>query len=146
MTKKRRHEFFQERCKEQGIKLTPQRLIVYDLLIDTNVHPTVEMLYAKAREIFPTISLDTVHRTLMTFCDIGVASMVEGTGSPKRFEGNLEVHHHARCVTCGRIIDFSCEAYDQISVPPDVEQHFQVLKKTVHVEGICDACRQNTRP
>jgi Fe2+ or Zn2+ uptake regulation protein len=82
----------------------------------------------------------------MTFCDIGVASMVEGTGSPKRFEGNLEVHHHARCVTCGRIIDFSCDAYNQISVPPDVEQHFQVLKKTVHVEGICDACRQSTKP
>ena len=146
MTKEQRREFFQERCKEQSIKLTPQRLIVYDLLMETTAHPTVEMLYAKAREIFPTISLDTVHRTLMTFCDIGVASMVEGTGSPKRFEGNHDVHHHVRCIKCDRIIDFSCEEYDCIPVPPDIDRHFQVLKKTVHVEGICHACRRNTNP
>ena len=134
-------ERFRQQCKEQGIKLTPQRLIIYDTLVKTDEHPTVDMVYAKVRETFPTISLDTVHRTLMTFCDIGVASMVEGTGSPKRFEGNLELHHHAHCVKCGKIIDFYNHQYDELPVPSEVQQDFSILKKTVHLEGICSACR-----
>ena len=142
MTKEQQRELFKNHCKEQGIKLTPQRLIVYDMLINTTEHPTADMIYAQVKQTFPTISLDTVHRTLVTFCDIGVASMVEGTGSPKRFEGNLAPHHHARCVKCGKILDFYSEEYDAMTVPSEVQQDFHVLKKTVHVEGICRACRQ----
>jgi Fur family peroxide stress response transcriptional regulator len=142
MTIDRKLEHFKARCKEQGIKLTPQRLIIYEKLINTTEHPTVDMLYAQVKETFPTISLDTVHRTLMTFCDIGVASMVEGTGSPKRFEGNLKEHHHVRCVKCGKIVDFYHEEYDHMSIPADVQEEFQILGKTVHVEGICRTCSQ----
>ena len=137
MKKEEQLELFKQRCKESGIKLTPQRLIIYERLINTNGHPTVETLYSQIRESFPTISQDTVHRTLVTFCDIGVASMVEGTGIPKRFEGNLDNHHHVHCVKCGRIYDFYNEEYDRLSVPQEVSKHFEVLRKTVHIEGIC---------
>lgn len=140
--KDQQRERFEQQCKEQGMKLTPQRLIIYDTLINTDEHPTVDMVYAKVKQTFPTVSLDTVHRTLLTFCEMGVASMVEGTGSPKRFEGNLELHHHARCVKCGKIIDFYNQQYDELAVPPEVQQDFSILKKTVHIEGICSACRQ----
>jgi Fur family peroxide stress response transcriptional regulator len=145
MSKKQQLELFKKQCKKQGIKLTPQRLIIYDMLINTNEHPTTDMLYAQVKKTFPTVSLDTVHRTLVTFCEIGVASMVEGTGSPKRFEGNLNQHHHARCVKCGTIRDFYSEEYDKMSVPPDVQQDFHVLRKTMHVEGICRACHQKAQ-
>lgn len=124
------------------MKLTPQRLIIYDALIDSDEHPTADMIYARVRQSFPTISLDTIHRTLVTFCEMGVASMVEGTGSPRRFEGNLELHHHAYCVKCGKIVDFYNQDYDNLAVPPEIQQEFSILKKTVHLEGLCSACRQ----
>lgn len=144
--KDRLRERFEQQCKEQGMKLTPQRLIIYDALIDTDEHPTVDMIYARVKQTFSTISLDTVHRTLMTFCEMGVASMVAGTGSPKRFEGNLELHHHARCVHCGKIIDFYNQQYDDLPVPPEVQQDFSIFKKTVYIEGLCAACRQQFQP
>lgn len=142
-SKDRQRERFEQQCKEQGMKLTPQRLIIYDALIDTAEHPTVDMIYARVRQTFPTISLDTVHRTLVTFCEMGVASMVDGTGSPKRFEGNLALHHHARCVRCGKIVDFYNQDYDDLAAPPEIQQEFFILKKTVHIEGICSVCRQS---
>lgn len=144
MTQEQRLEQFKEHCKAQGIKLTPQRLIIYEKLIKTTEHPTVDMLHVQIKETFPTISLDTVHRTLVTFCEIGVASMVEGTGIPKRFEGNLDAHHHVRCVKCGKIFDFYYADYDQMSVPADVQEKFQILKKTVHIEGMCRSCLRET--
>jgi len=145
MTKDQQRESFQARCKELGVKLTPQRLIIYDLLMNTTEHPTADRIYAQVKSNFPTISLDTVHRTLVTFCDIGVARLVEGTGSPKRFEGNLTTHHHARCLRCGKILDIYHDSYDTIPVPQEVQQDFQVLRKIVHLEGICRTCREETR-
>lgn len=142
MDKEHKLELFKKQCQEKGLKLTLQRLIIYEELINTDEHPSVEMIYNSIKGKFPMISLDTIHRTLDTFCEIGVATMVEGTGIPKRFEGKLDGHHHVRCVKCGKIKDFYNEEYDKMPVPSDIQQDFQVLRKTVHVEGICRTCRQ----
>lgn len=145
MNKAHQLELFKKQCQERGLKLTPQRVIIYKELISTEEHPSAEMIYNRLKDKFPMVSLDTVHRTLATFCEIDVASLVEGTGSPKRFEGNLNKHHHVRCVKCGTIRDFYSEEYDTMSVPPDIQQDFHVLRKTMHVEGICRACRQEAQ-
>jgi Fur family peroxide stress response transcriptional regulator len=142
MTKEQQLEFFKQRCQEHGIKLTPQRLIIYEELISTKEHPSVDTIYNRLKDKFPMISLDTIHRTLVTFCNIRVASLVEGTGSPKRFEGNLTPHHHAYCVKCGKIRDFYHAEYDQMPVPSEIQQDFPVFKMIVHVEGLCRQCYQ----
>ena len=134
-------KLFRQKCQKHGVKLTPQRLLIYTELINDSNHPSADRIYRAIKPRYPAISIDTVHRTLDTFCNMGVAMMVEGTGIPKRFEGNLKRHHHARCVQCNAIIDFTCEAYDQIGTPPDLPQFFQILRKTVHLEGICEACQ-----
>jgi Fur family transcriptional regulator, peroxide stress response regulator len=133
---------FKALCKDHGIKLTPQRLLIYEKLIDSDVHPSTDMLYQKVKETFPTVSFDTVNRTLLTFYEIGVAGLVEGTGNPKRFDGNLEKHHHFQCVQCKKIVDIYSDVYDHIPVPPEIQNTFTILNKIVHLEGICTECRQ----
>jgi Fur family transcriptional regulator, peroxide stress response regulator len=131
---------FKQICKDYKIKLTPQRMIIYEELLNSNDHPSTDMLYQRIQERFPTISFDTVHRTLLTFCDIGVANIVEGTGNPKRFDGLLDRHHHFQCVRCKKIIDVYHEAYDRLPIPKELKQQGRVLKQTVRLEGICEAC------
>jgi Fur family peroxide stress response transcriptional regulator len=99
------------------------------------------MIYKKVSEYYPNISLDTVNRTLLTFHKIGLAKAVGGTGDPKRFDPNLEPHHHFRCVSCGEIIDFRDEFYDALEIPAEIKEKFVVLEKKVHLEGFCDQCR-----
>ncbi len=138
---KEKMEVFQRKCREAGLKVTPQRMAVYKVLIESKQHPSAEMVFRKVREAIPNISLDTVNRTLLTLAEIGAASIVEGTGDVKRFDGKLETHQHFKCIKCRRIFDFHYKPFDNIRVPKNISRRFTVLKKTVYLEGFCDACR-----
>ena len=133
---------FRVRCREAGLKVTPQRMTIYKTLIESKEHPSADILYRRVRKIFPNVSLDTVNRTLLTLAEIGAAFIVEGSGDPKRFDGNLKSHQHFKCIKCKRIIDFHHKPFDYISVPKSLSKKFTVLKKTVYLEGICDLCRK----
>jgi Fur family peroxide stress response transcriptional regulator len=133
-------EAFQTRCRESGLRITPQRVAVYKALLNTTEHPSADVVFRKVRRVFPNISLDTVNRTLLTLNQIGVAFIVEGTGDAKRFDANLDSHQHFKCVRCRRIIDFHHEPFDQIDVPKDLASRFEVVRKTVYFEGYCDRC------
>jgi Fur family peroxide stress response transcriptional regulator len=142
MQKAEQLALFQHRCQVNGIKLTPQRALIYEELLNTTEHPSADMLYASLKSKYPMITLDTVHRTLNLFCEIGLATMVEGTGSSRRFEGNLDKHHHVRCIRCDKIQDLYNPTYDEIPIPIEVNEEFTIFKKTVHLEGLCRACRE----
>ncbi|MBN1823036.1 MAG: transcriptional repressor [Endomicrobiales bacterium] len=131
---------FSERCEKRGLRITPQRSIIYEELMKSADHPTADALYRRVRKRLANISFDTVFRTLMTFSENGIVNVVEGYGEMKRFEPDMENHHHARCVKCHKIIDFKNEAYDSIVVPQELQQRFKVLNKRVVLEGICEDC------
>lgn len=132
---------FESICREHGLSITPQRVAIYKELISSAEHPSAITIYKKVSEYYPNISLDTVNRTLLTFHKIGLAKAVGGSGDPKRFDPNLEPHHHFRCISCGEIIDFRDEFYDALEIPAEIKEKFVVLEKKVHLEGFCDQCR-----
>ena len=131
---------FENKSRSAGLKITHQRVEVYKALIESDEHPSAEMIFRKVRQVIPTISLDTVNRTLLTFSDVGIAFIVEGSGDVKRFDGNLENHQHFKCIKCKSIVDFSCEPIEDIKIPADIRRRFKVLRKTIYIEGICDLC------
>lgn len=131
---------FRSRCQKMGLKVTPQRMAIYKALLKSDEHPSATAVFHKIREVFPSISLDTVNRTLLTLNEIGAARIVEGSGNAKRFDANLEGHQHFRCIKCERIIDFHHKPFDNIPTPKNLNRDFVVLRKTVCFEGICDLC------
>ena len=134
---------FEGICREHGLSITPQRVAIYQELLSSQEHPSAIMIHKKVREYYPNISLDTVNRTLLTFHKIGLAKAVGGTGDPKRFDPNIESHHHFRCVSCGKIVDFLNESYDSLEIPEEIQKKFVVLDKKVHLEGYCDNCKSS---
>jgi Fur family peroxide stress response transcriptional regulator len=132
---------FESICREHGLSITPQRVAIYKELVSSPDHPSAITIYKKISEYYPNISLDTVNRTLLTFHKIGLAKAVGGSGDPKRFDPNLESHHHFRCIGCGEIIDFRDEFYDALEIPAEIKEKFVVLEKKVHLEGFCDQCK-----
>jgi Fur family transcriptional regulator, peroxide stress response regulator len=133
--------WFVKHCREKGLKVTPQRMVIYQELLKTDRHPSAEMLYAKIKHKFPNISLDTVNRTLITLSEIGAAFIVEGSGDVRRYDAGMTGHQHFRCVKCKRIIDFHHKPFDDVKLPEYIDKKFVILRKTVYVEGICDKCR-----
>jgi Fur family peroxide stress response transcriptional regulator len=148
-----RMEAFRAKCSQKGLKITPQRLGVFKILIESDEHPSAEALFRRVRKVFPNISLDTVNRTLLMFNEIGVASVAEGSGGPKRYEGNLQSHHHFMCVKCRKISDFSHEPFDETGTPKSGKKQYYekisrskvlVLKKTIYLQGICAECLESS--
>lgn len=136
-------DFFRDKCKEHNLKMTPQRVVIYKELSKSKDHPSADMVFKKARKTFPNISFDTVNRTVLTFARIGVVNIVEGYGDPKRFDPDIDSHHHFRCINCNNIIDFHNKSYDNLKIPEEIKRQFIVLKKKVCIEGVCDQCQKS---
>lgn len=133
---------FTDLCRKTSLRVTPQRIEIYKQLINTDEHPSAEIVYEKVRKTFPSISFDTVNRTLLTLSRIGAAFIVEGSGDVRRFDGGMENHQHFKCIKCKRIVDFYYKPFDNIKLPSNLARKFTVLKKTVYIEGICDLCEE----
>ena len=133
---------FQDKCREAGLKVTPQRMAVYKTLLESTEHPSAEVVFRRVRDTFPSISLDTVSRTLLTLTNMGVAFTVEGSGDAKRFDAKLEPHQHFKCLKCKRIIDCHHEAFDRIEIPQNLRGRFSVHRATVYFEGLCNLCNK----
>ena len=137
--------FFRSKCKEHGMRVTHQKVMIYKVLLDSLDHPSPEKIYEKLKKTVHGLSLDTVYRTLSAFHEMGLVDLVEGYGSARRFDPVLKKHHHFRCRKCGTITDFTSEEYDKIAVPNNIVRNCQVLKLQVTIEGFCGKCRRKLR-
>ena len=134
-------KLFREKCRENRIKVTDQRLAIYKELSRSFNHPSADKLFKKIRKKFPGISFDTVNRTVLTFAEAGLIRMVEGCGDVRRFDPYMDPHHHLRCIKCHKIIDFRHRAYDKLEVPKKYLHGFKLLSKKVVLEGLCGKCK-----
>lgn len=125
--------------REQGLKLTQQRLEILRTVLEHGGHPSAEEVYRRVRPVLPTVSLDTVYRALMLFERIGIISRVEILDDRSRFEPKNSPHHHLVCVLCRSIEDFSSPEADRI-VPPESGKWGKVLSNHLELRGICRAC------
>ena len=137
-----RTQAFLDICQLHQLKVTPQRVAIYQELLNSDTHPTADAIYQIVKKEYPNISYDTVNRTLLTFAEIGVVDVVETFGGAKRFDPNVTNHHHLHCTQCGKIIDFQNQAYDNLNVPVGVRKDFQVISKRVVLKGLCKDCRK----
>ena len=134
---------FQAKCRQEGLKITPQRTAIYKTLLETTEHPSANTVFCKVREFFPNISFDTVNRSLLTLTQMGSAFIVEGSGGSKRFDAGMQAHQHFKCVKCKKIVDFHHKPFDDIPVPKELSNKYTISRKTVYFEGICDLCKKN---
>ena len=133
---------FEKVCRKEGLKITHQRLEIFKELLNSQDHPTVEKLYHRLQPNLPTISLDTVYRTLTTLEQHGLVARVETEESQARFEGKMEEHHHAICKKCGKITDFFGKFPDEAVLPDEILKWGRISKKSITLHGLCRQCAQ----
>ncbi|GFE59782.1 Fur family transcriptional regulator [Geobacter sp. AOG2] len=131
---------FGDACRKAGLKLTHQRLEIFSELARSPDHPSAEALHQRLRKKIPTLSLDTVYRTLATFVHHGMINKVETIESQGRFEVTLARHHHLICSRCNAIMDFQWPFMDEAALPEIVKTWGRVDNRSVVVYGICKNC------
>jgi Fur family peroxide stress response transcriptional regulator len=93
------------RLRQDGIRLTPQRLAVLRILADDTGHPTVEQVYDRVRGDYPTTSLATIYKTIDMLKGIGEVLELS-VGESHRYDGrDPRPHPHLICEACSSIID-----------------------------------------
>jgi Fur family ferric uptake transcriptional regulator len=131
---------------EQAIRKTKQRRVILEELTRLHTHPTADELYERVRKRLPKISLGTVYRNLELLSRQGLVRKLEVGGSQKRFDGDLEKHHHIRCIRCGRIDDLP-EGAGITECDEDMIRStgYQLVDRRVEFLGLCPACRSGGR-
>jgi len=92
--------------KECGLKVTPQRIAVFDAVINLNNHPTTENVTEFIKVNHPNIATGTVYKTLETLVQCGIIKRVKTDSDVMRYDAIIEKHHHLYCSESDRIEDF----------------------------------------
>lgn len=133
---------FHKMCRLKGFRLTPQRLEVFSALARTSEHPSAESIHRRVVKRMPTITLDTVYRTLGTLEKEGLVVRVSVVGSTQRFEANVENHHHFVCRKCNSIIDIHSERLSHLIVEREIPAGFSVDWAQIELRGTCAKCQK----
>jgi Fur family transcriptional regulator, peroxide stress response regulator len=83
-----------QRLADSGLRSTPQREIVYDVLLKKRDHPTADEVFARVKSEMPTISLATVYNCLERLVQCNLVRAVNFERGPTRYCPNLRPHAH----------------------------------------------------
>lgn len=136
----------EEVLRESGLKMTHQRLEILREVFQTDNHPDAETIYRGVRERVPTVSLDTVYRTLWLLLDHGLINALGPSRERVRFDANTEPHHHFVCRKCGAICDFHSPELNGLEIPEVVQDLGLGEKIHVEVRGLCHDCLERQGP
>ena len=92
---------------ERGLRITEQRKVIAQVLSESDDHPDVEALHARASAIDPKISIATVYRTVRLFEEAGILDRHDFGDGRARYEAAPEAHHdHLIDVETGKVVEF----------------------------------------
>lgn len=129
--------------KSAGLRMTQQRIEVYREVSRPGEHPSAPEVYEAVKERMPSISLDTVYRTLWKLSELGLLSPITCSGEGARFDCFAERHHHFLCARCGRTYDFESNRLNRIGVPKEARGLGDPWEVHVRVRGLCNQCRNS---
>lgn len=125
--------------KEKGLKLTPQRYEVIDVLTSDRSHPSAPAILQKARQKHPKISLSTVYSTLALLKKHRLVKELEFEAMDNRYDVDTAIHLNLICSKCGKIEDFA----DAVTVHPELvelQTGFKAHDIRLEYYGVCKEC------
>lgn len=127
--------------KKKGLKVTPQRLAVYEAVISDVTHPSAEDIYNTVKEKYSNISTSTVYQILNLLVDLGQVYQIDVDGV-KRYENKPEFHFHAVCPKCNEIEDLNHEPFKESWFSTLKELQIDPIYYEIKVYRYCYDCRE----
>jgi Fe2+ or Zn2+ uptake regulation protein len=129
--------------RQNGLKITPQRRAIFELLAEDDSHPTADEIYQRVLPVMPEVSRTTVYNTLRELVALGELTAVEDLGeSATRYDTNSSHHHHLFCMRCHALIDISRD-FEGVELPPQETAGYEIVKSQVTFYGICPDCQDS---
>ena len=124
-------------CADKGLRITEQRKTITRVLGDSEDHPDVETLHARAAAIDPNISIATVYRTVRLFEEAGILERHEFGDGRSRYEAASETHHdHLIDVETGNVIEFVDEELEELQRRIAQRLGFRLVDHRMELYGV----------
>ncbi len=138
------HEETSALLREHGCRVTPQRLLILDVLRRGREHLSAEDIYGEVTARFPGVDLSTVYRTLELLTKLGLARQTDLGAGHIHYEWPDEPdHHHLVCQDCGRVLHIGDQLMAEVRQALEREYDFHSVKTRLTVFGHCKACACN---
>jgi Fe2+ or Zn2+ uptake regulation protein len=115
---------------------------MYELISESNAHPTADWVYMRLKRDFPRLSLGTVYRNLSILIEQGRLEKLPHGSTFDRYEADRTPHYHLICQSCGRIQDFAMHRYEQINRRARTQTDFDIAGHRINFYGICRECNR----
>lgn len=126
-------------CRDAGMNVTPQRIAVYRELLAAEDHPSPEELFRRVRVSMPSLSLATIYKALDALEQLGLVRELTRASESKRYDANLDRHHHVVCMHCRKVSDLYDKHLDAIT-PGNLQGGFVPTNVHVEIYGLCGEC------
>jgi Fur family ferric uptake transcriptional regulator len=127
--------------KEQGYRVTPQRLLILQTVQDSDRHLSVEEIHDRVAAVFPYLDISTVYRTVERFTSMGLLHKTDLGEDHAHYEWSDDGHQHMVCTSCGKVEHFSGELVLPLLSSLDSQHGFAANSATMAVFGLCRNCR-----
>ena len=137
--------------RRKGMKLTPQRRLILDIIHDSNDHLTANEILDYVQARVSGVNKSTIYRTLDLLVRAGFINRFTSGDGQNRYEfksdKEKEHHHHLTCIKCRKIIDYNDFVDEELELVKKTEEtlakrhKFNVLGHNIEFYGLCDKCK-----
>ena len=143
-------EQFKRILKENGLKVTRQRLVVLEAISSCpEEHLSADEIFALVKVDCPEIGLATVYRTIQLLSELHLIDRINFDDGYVRYEMGSAFdreqkhhHHHLICSNCGKLISFQDDLLEELEEKIARTTGFEVVDHEVKLYGHCKDCRR----
>jgi len=129
--------------REQGFRVTPQRLLLLDAICEGNGHTTFDEIYKRVKSKAPGINQATVYRSLDFLCELRLVVSADIEGRTVYEIAGETPHHHLVCRKCGAVQDLADFHFEELRSHLLEEHGFKTDLDHMVLNGLCAGCMKN---
>ena len=128
--------------RERGMRWTPQRRSILEVLGASEGHITARELVDRCRALDPDVTPSTVYRTLVTLEELGLVIHSHGPDGREEYHvGPATEHGHLLCGACGWTREVSAAELAPLRAQLRRDEGFEIAVSHLTITGRCATCR-----
>jgi Fur family transcriptional regulator, peroxide stress response regulator len=123
--------------RNEGLRITPQRIAIIKYVINTQSHPSAEEIHKIIQKKYPMVSMATVYKTLDLLRKMSMVQELGFADGSARYEANVEKHINIICMRCGRIDDIDEHSLSTLESKVAEKSNYEIFE----LYGFCSECK-----
>lgn len=138
-------EAFTQYLSDENLKMTPQRGLILECILEQTQHLSPEEIYDMVRKRDGSVGQATVYRTLKLLAEAGIIESLDFADGVARYEvaWGKEHHDHLICESCGKNIEIMDPVIEKRQEAIAEEYGFKLSHHKMYLYGLCSDCRRN---